>query len=126
MESSSGFEDAATKSFVSMAALYIELLVMSMKNCATANSNFKHGDFRAAIEADIEVLQIADAGIDIKRPGLRVKKSQVIFIHVKRQADRAVKGNAHLAAVRMAGKHQIKFPAAEVFDPRRIVHEQDV
>src|SRR5665213_1317680 len=29
MDSSSGFEDAATKSFVSMAALYIELLVMS-------------------------------------------------------------------------------------------------
>jgi hypothetical protein len=34
MESNSGFEDAATKSFVSMAALYIVLLDIATEKCA--------------------------------------------------------------------------------------------
>ena len=71
-------------------------------------------------------MTITDARIDIKRARVGLKHSKVISITAEGQAERTVKGNAHLTAVRVTSEDQIKFLSVKPVDPRRIMHEQDV
>ena len=44
-------------------------------------SHLNERDFRAAVEAKVVISNIADAGVDVERPGFGLEKTEVILIH---------------------------------------------
>src|SRR5258706_11851389 len=70
----------------------------------TAELNLNHRDFRAAVEADVVVINVANSRVDVERTCPSLEQAEVVFIHTEWRKNRAVERNADLSAVRMAGQ----------------------
>ena len=88
-------------------------------------SDLKDRDLRTAIESD-GPWEPTDPRIHIERSAHRLKQPHIVFIHTKGHVDGPKKWEPDLTTVRMASQHQIEFYVAEPFDPRRVVHQEDI
>jgi hypothetical protein len=91
--------DDMSRWLVSAFALTSQRLMSSLK--------LNHGDFRAAVEAEMIVANITNPGINVERPGGRLKQALVVLVHPVRNDHGTVKGNAHLPTVGMSGQHEV-------------------
>src|SRR5205807_4831390 len=87
--------------------------------------NLKHRDLRPTVEPHIQV-EVANAGVHVKRTGRGVKQTKIILIYSERQHEGSIKRNPYLPTVRMTGQNQIEFLSGQFFDPGRVVNEEDV